>query len=79
MPMYEYGCNECQASFDRLRRMDQGDEGVVCPRCGNAHVRRKLSVFAAFSKSSGGTVTAAAGSGGCACSSGGGCGCASAN
>ena len=78
MPMYEYGCKTCHGSFDRLRRMDQRDDDVACPHCGDAHVQRKLSVFAAFSKSADGAVAAAtpAASGGCC---GGACGCGSAS
>jgi putative FmdB family regulatory protein len=46
MPMYEYGCQACDTRFDLLRRMDQGDTGIVCPRCKSDDVRRRLSVFA---------------------------------
>jgi putative FmdB family regulatory protein len=80
MPMYEYGCMECQNRFDRLRRMDQNDQDVACPYCQSAHVERRLSVFAAHSKG-GATVSEAApapqATGGGCC--GGSCGCGSRN
>ena len=80
MPMYEYGCKTCHGSFDRLRRMDQRDDDVACPHCGDARVQRKLSVFAAFSKSPEGAVATATptASGGC-CGGAGGCACGSNN
>lgn len=78
MPMYEYDCKQCTTQFDRLRRMDQGDSDVVCPRCGSFHVQRRLSVFASHSKESSGAVSTVASTGG-GCCSGGACSCASRN
>jgi putative FmdB family regulatory protein len=75
MPMYEYACQSCQGTFTKLRRMDQNDQDISCPSCGTEEVKRKLSVFASFSKSSGGEVTATAGGGGGCCGGGGGCAC----
>lgn len=82
MPMYEYGCLACDSRFDRLRRMDQDDNGVTCPRCGGAHVQRRLSVFAAHSRGASGaaetTTVTTGGGGGCGAGCCGG-GCASRN
>lgn len=74
MPVYEYICTSCESTFEKLMRMSAAEEAVDCPRChGNA--RRKLSLFAAFSKSEAGQ-TASVGGGGCAgCASGGCAGC----
>ena len=76
MPMYEYGCKSCNGTFTKLRRMDQSDNDISCPTCGTEEIQRKLSVFASFSKGSGGeaTATAATSGGGC-CGGGGGCAC----
>lgn len=78
MPMYEYGCLECQSRFDRLRRMSQDDSGVACPHCDSVQVERRFSVFAAHSKGGSSAVVEAAApqatSGGCC---GGSCGCGS--
>lgn len=60
MPMYEYGCLECDKRFDRLRRMDQDDAGVTCPCCQSAHVQRQLSVFASHTRGGSGSAVAAA-------------------
>lgn len=79
MPMYEYGCQACDTHFDLLRRMDQDDADIACPRCQSAAVRRRLSVFAAHSRDAAGVSAAAvapvaSGGGGCC---GGSCGCGS--
>lgn len=79
MPMYEYGCQACDTRFDRLRRMDQDDADVACPRCRSAHVQRRLSTFASHSRdaagvSSAATAPVASAGGGCcggSCCSGG--------
>jgi putative FmdB family regulatory protein len=79
MPMYEYGCQACSTRFDRLRRMDQDDADVTCPRCSSGHVQRRLSTFAAHSRDGAGvsaaaTAPVAASGGGCcggSCCSGG--------
>ncbi len=67
MPMYEYGCLVCDHRFDRLRRMDQADSEVTCPYCGGDHVQRRLSRFAAHTRSAGAVieVPAPSTSGGC--------------
>ena len=82
MPMYEYGCLACNTNFDRLRRMDQDDDGVTCPHCGGARVQRRLSVFAAHSRGTSAVVAESApratGGGGCGAGCCGG-GCASRN
>jgi putative FmdB family regulatory protein len=48
MPMYEYECDSCKKSFEKLvRSMDKSQEKADCPECGSKKTRRKLSVFAA--------------------------------
>ncbi len=44
MPIFEYRCEDCGSSFEKLVR--RGD-AVECPSCGQAHVTQQLSVFAA--------------------------------
>jgi putative FmdB family regulatory protein len=80
MPMYEYGCLSCSSRFDRLRRMEQSDTDITCPRCQSASVERRLSVFAAHSRGASAMAgasevsSAPPASGGCC---GGACGCGS--
>jgi putative FmdB family regulatory protein len=72
MPIYEYVCMHCESHFEELVR---NGERPPCPDCGNASVRKQLSVFAAHSSST--TTSFDAGpaprSGGGCC--GGSCGC----
>ncbi len=80
MPVYAYKCMSCGSDFERLRGMSTSDSEVECPDCGRGgQAKRKLSTFAAMSKSDGVTRPASttnaspSNSGGCC---GGGCGCA---
>ncbi|MBI4300805.1 MAG: zinc ribbon domain-containing protein [Chloroflexi bacterium] len=75
MPLYEYYCSTCESKFERLRSMSQADEKAACPTCSTPS-GRVISLFASFSKSSDGSVSAVAGSGG-GCSTCGGGSCAS--
>ena len=73
MPIYEYTCNICSNTFERLRLMSQMDDETRCPDCGGQSPRQ-LSVFASFSTdANGGTMPMAGGGGGGGCC-GGGCG-----
>ncbi|MEE9323994.1 MAG: zinc ribbon domain-containing protein [Dehalococcoidia bacterium] len=72
MPLYEYYCATCETGFELLRPMSQSSEDIPCPQCNN-EARRIISVTAAFSKSSDGSISAVAGSGGCATCGPGGC------
>lgn len=45
MPLYEYECSACGKRFDRLVSVSAADD-AVCPRCGDRHVRRLISVIA---------------------------------
>ncbi len=47
MPLYEFDCLNCGQSFEKLVRSAAVIQEVVCPTCGQAHVQKKLSVFAA--------------------------------
>ena len=50
MPIYEYRCQDCGTSFEKLvRSSDTG--GPLCPSCGTAHLKQEFSVFAARANS----------------------------
>ncbi len=57
MPVYEYKCLACEKIFDTLRRMDEMDQKISCPRCGSNETKRQLSVFGVGSSHSSGNVT----------------------
>ncbi len=43
MPLYEYVCKKCGASFEVL--LAQSDQPVKCSFCGAENAERQLSVF----------------------------------
>ncbi len=48
MPIFEYGCDECGETFEKLvRSFSTRAEKVICPTCGSVKVKKKLSTFAA--------------------------------
>ena len=75
MPLYEYICNTCRNSFEKLRQFSQIDEPAPCPDCGSDS-ERQLSVFMSFSTDSSGQTSAIAGGGGCCGGGGAACACA---
>jgi putative FmdB family regulatory protein len=68
MPIYEYRCDACDETFEKMRRMSD-ETPVVCPECGD-EARKLLSGFAAHTGgggfSGGGGGCASAGSPSCA-------------
>jgi putative FmdB family regulatory protein len=54
MPIYEYACPACEASFETiiLRRSDEAE--VECPTCHTRDVSRQLSRTASIRSSGGG-------------------------
>jgi putative FmdB family regulatory protein len=53
MPLYEYRCAGCGTTFERLRRMQDADRDLECPKCASLEVTRQLSTFAAHVTGSG--------------------------
>ena len=75
MPIYEYTCQVCANTFERLRPVSQMDAETPCPDCGSDS-RRQMSVFSSFSRAESGETRAIAGAGGGCCGGGGGaCAC----
>lgn len=52
MPIYEFVCQDCRENFDKLVRI-AGEQQVVCPYCGSAQTRKKISLFASKTKGGG--------------------------
>jgi putative FmdB family regulatory protein len=65
MPIYEYSCEDCTQTFEKMRPMSKADAAIACPKCGGEHTARGLSRFAAFSHGDNGASHAVAGNGGC--------------
>jgi putative FmdB family regulatory protein len=70
MPLYEYQCKDCGASFDSLRSMKDSDSPIPCKECHSQETARKISTFNA---SSGGRAVTHSTGGGCAGCSGASC------
>ncbi len=71
MPLYEYQCAGCGAAFEQLRRMQDADQNLECPRCASHEVKRLLSTFAPrMGGSGGGGALAPCGQPASACGSG---------
>jgi putative FmdB family regulatory protein len=68
MPIYAYKCPSCGKEFEKLVSLSRRDEGVECPDCGQAEVRRSVASFAA---AIGGSSSSGGYSGGGGCGSGG--------
>ncbi len=68
MPIYEFVCNPCDSRFEILTSISRASE-VRCPKCGSDNVKRLVSLFAARSATSDGSVQSR-GSGCSSCSSG---------
>ena len=60
MPIFEYRCEDCGSSFEKLVR--RPGDAVECPSCGKDHLKQQLSTFAAHAN---GKSQAAPQPGGC--------------
>ena len=47
MPIYEYQCEDCQTKFEKLVRRSSEAAELVCPSCGQNHLKLQLSTFSA--------------------------------
>lgn len=45
MPMYEYNCEKCGKTFEKLVKLSERDKEIECPGCGNKKVKRLFSLF----------------------------------
>lgn len=71
MPIYEYRCQQCEETFDKIRSFSDADAPVQCPHCQQEGAERMISAFASFSKARSGSSVSMGGNGSCAsCQSG---------
>lgn len=49
MPIYEFFCEPCNTIFNFFSRSVNTEKIPQCPKCGNAEMKRKVSLFAAIS------------------------------
>ncbi|HEX2906859.1 MAG TPA: zinc ribbon domain-containing protein [Phototrophicaceae bacterium] len=60
MPLYEYDCPGCGQPFEKLVRSSTPVAEIVCPNCGNHHVKKKISTFAVKGGGSGSSASVSA-------------------
>jgi putative FmdB family regulatory protein len=60
MPLYEFDCLSCGQPFEKLVRSAGAIKEVTCPVCGQTHVQKKLSTFAANVKGGSSSFTSSA-------------------
>ncbi|MFP3854764.1 MAG: FmdB family zinc ribbon protein [Anaerolineales bacterium] len=65
MPIYEYLCPDCRATFELKRCIDERDEQAECPSCSGFSGSRVVSLFSAVSKGSNGASRSIAGGSAC--------------
>jgi putative FmdB family regulatory protein len=63
MPIYEYHCDDCDRTFEKLRSMSQANAPAPCTYCGSLATSRAISLFAATSRSNSGETRAVSGTG----------------
>ena len=80
MPIYDYKCFDCGASFEKLTSFSSADTGRFCSSCNSVNVKRQVPVIAAVARSgasspepAGGAMPDFSANGGSCC--GGSCGC----
>jgi len=58
MPIYEYECNHCGQKFELLRRINDSDVEIKCPRCGAEYPKRLVSLFGSSASKNACSITA---------------------
>ena len=69
MPIYEYHCSKCGATFEELV-LARNAEAVKCSGCGSSGVQRKFSTFAAQTSNGSASEAKSFDAGSCACGAG---------
>ncbi|MFN8444687.1 MAG: zinc ribbon domain-containing protein [Caldilineaceae bacterium] len=59
MPLFEFICNECGTSFEKLVRVSGSQADVLCPSCKSNKTQKLLSGFAVASSGGAGASVAA--------------------
>jgi len=68
MPVYDYRCAECSATYDIYHKVREVTEDVICPVCGSKSYKKLMSVPTVATHSHGDSPSSS-----CACDNGGEC------
>ena len=44
MPLYDFSCQDCQQTFEKIVRTSDEQDGIACPTCSSHKVEKLLSV-----------------------------------
>ena len=64
MPLYEYRCETCGETFEKMVAFSQANGSPECPHCHGSQTRKQISTFATRGGSSTFSSSASCGSGG---------------
>src|SRR6266446_6647311 len=45
MPVYDYVCNDCHATFELILTLKEHEIDTKCPKCGSKHVEQEATAF----------------------------------
>jgi len=48
MPIYEYRCRKCGEIFEKIQKLNEGEESLTCPYCGGKKPEKVLSGFSSL-------------------------------
>jgi putative FmdB family regulatory protein len=65
MPIYEYTCEDCKTTYERLVR--SSNERVACPKCGSGRKQLQFSTFSSPNGSASGDSVGSSAAASCAC------------
>ena len=57
MPIYEYLCEDCGETFEKMVRFSEADLAPACPKCTSKDTHKKMSRIASLNASSAGSTS----------------------
>jgi len=48
MPIYEYRCRKCEKIFEKIQKLNEGEDSLQCPYCGEKKPGKILSGFSSL-------------------------------
>jgi putative FmdB family regulatory protein len=63
MPVYEFVCLDCTATFEKRVAFSEADQQQECPSCGSSRSKKKLSQFSSTGKNTSTTGNSSPGCG----------------
>jgi putative FmdB family regulatory protein len=45
MPVYDYVCHDCHASFELTLTLTEHETNVKCPKCGSKNIEQEATAF----------------------------------